>query len=152
MPTAGGSHLDGHIREANLDEQDTDSHTPLLRGSHIEPIPASKNIPLLFQNWWLWEILSAGTAVVAIIVIIIILAVFNQSSLPDWPFVFTVRSTYLLSIDLLLRSCVDKLSHLLVCNSSETFNYVGCWSLDITIEMVMVPPGRASPSWRPSIF
>lgn len=152
MPTAGGNDLDGHIQEANLDEQDTHSQSPLLRAYHKQPIPASPKIPLLFQNWWLWEIVSASTAFLAIVVIIIILAVFDQSSLPDWPSVLTVRSIYLLRHNLLLKSCVDKFSHLSVRDCSETFNYVGCWSLDIAIEMVMVPPGRASPSWRPSTF
>lgn len=143
MPTAGGNDRDGLIQEVNLDEQDTHSQVSLLRAS---PIPASQRIPLLSPNWWLWEMVSAGTAFLAIVVIIIILAIFDQSSLPDWPSAVTVRSIYPLPHNLLLKSCVDKFSHLPVRNCSETFNYVGCWSLDIAIEMVMAPPGRASPS------
>ena len=90
MSTAGGRDLDDP--NANLDEQDVDSQTPLLRESLTTPISASKRLSLLFQNWWLWEILSAGTAVTAIAVITIILVAFDQSALPDWPSVFTVRS------------------------------------------------------------
>lgn len=150
MPTAGGNDLDGHMQAVDLDEQDTHSQLPLLGAYHKQPVTASPKLPLLFRDWWLWEIVSAGTASLAIVVIIIIFALFDQSSLPDWPSVFTVRSTYLLRNNLLLMSCIDKLSHLPVRNCSETFNHVGCWSFDIAIEMVMVPPGRASPSWRPS--
>lgn len=96
MPTASSNGRDGLIQEADLDEQDTHSRIPLLRASHNESIPASQKVPLLFRNWWLWEIVSAGTAFLAIVVIIIILAIFDQSSLPDWPSMFTVRSSDLL--------------------------------------------------------
>ena len=92
MSTAGGRDLDDPNQDANLNERDVDSQTPLLRGSLATPISASKRLSLLFQNWWLWEILSAGTAVTAIAVITIILVAFDQSALPDWPSVFTVRS------------------------------------------------------------
>lgn len=88
MPTAGDSYQDSY-REG----QDVDSQTPLLKGSIPKPTATSKRIALLFQNWWLWEIVSAGTAVLAVVVIIIILVIFDQSSLPDWPSVFTVRSS-----------------------------------------------------------
>lgn len=134
MPTSGSSHLDGHA-------QDADSQTPLLKKSLNKSATVSKKVILLFQNWWLWEIVSAITAVLAIIVIIVILVVFNQSSLPDWPSVFTVRSICYLNSSIMLKTCVDKLSHLLLCHNSEAFHYVGCWSLDLAIEMVMVPPG-----------
>ena len=92
MSTVGGRDLVDSDQDANLDERDVNSQTPLLSESLNTAISASGNISLLFQNWWLWEILSAGTAITAIAVIIIILAVFNQSALPDWPSVFTVRS------------------------------------------------------------
>ena len=89
MPFSGGRRLDGHAQEA-------DAQTPLLRKSLQRSAAVSMKIALLLQDWWLWEILSAITAVVAIIVIIVILVLFNQSSLPDWPSVFTVRSTNIL--------------------------------------------------------
>lgn len=111
MPTSGSSHLDGHA-------QDADSQTPLLKKSLNKSATVSKKVILLFQNWWLWEIVSAITAVLAIIVIIVILVVFNQSSLPDWPSVFTVRSICYLNSNIMLKTCVDKLSHILLCHNS----------------------------------
>ena len=146
MRTAGGSCLDGHIQDANLDERDAHSQTPLLRGSATRSTSVLKRTCLFFQDWWLWELVSAGLAVLAVIVIINILVVFDQSSLPDWPSVFTVRSIFILDANLRLKSCVDKFSHLLPCNDSEDFHYVGCWSLNIAIKMVMVPSGQASSS------
>ena len=134
MPTSGSSHIDDHA-------QDTDSQTPLLKGSLPKSATVARRISLLFQNWWLWEIISATTAVLAIMVIVIILVVFDQSSLPDWPSVLTVRSIHVLNSTLLLKNCVDKLSHLLLCNNSKAVHHVGCWCLDLAIEMVMVPPG-----------
>ena len=95
MPISGSSHLDGRAQDANLDERDADSQTPLLKRSLAKPATVSKRVSLLFQNWWLWEIVSAVVAVLTIIVIIVILVIFDQSSLPDWPSVFTVRSIYI---------------------------------------------------------
>ena len=92
MSTAGGRELDDTNQDANLDDRDVDSQTPLLSESYTTPASASKRLSLLFQNSWLWEILSAGTAVTAIAVITIILVAFDQRALPDWPSVFTVRS------------------------------------------------------------
>ena len=66
MPTAGDSYQDSY-REG----RDVDCQTPLLKGSVPKPTATSKRIALLFQNWWLWEIVSAGTAVLAVVVIII---------------------------------------------------------------------------------
>ena len=152
MSTGGGRDLDDPNQDANLDERDVDSHTPLLRKSLTTPISASKRLLLLFPNWWLWEILSASTAVTAIAAITIILVAFNQSALPDWPTVFTVRSYHNFAFNLPLKSCVDKFSHLFVCDSSEAFYHVGRWSLDIAIEMVMVSSEQASHAERPSTF
>lgn len=134
MPTSGSTHLDGPT-------QDADSRTPLLKKSLHKSATVSKRVALLFQNWWLWEILSATTAVIAINVIVIILVCFDQSSLPDWPSAFTVGPINILTSTLLLKTCLDKLGHLILCDSSEAFHYVGCWSLDFAIKMVMVPPG-----------
>ena len=89
MPFSGSRRPDGHAEEAN-------AQTPLLRKSLQKSAAVSSRMALLLQDWWLWEILSAITAVVAIIVIIVILVLFDQSSLPDWPSVFTVRSTNIL--------------------------------------------------------
>ncbi len=142
MPASGSSHLDGHAQNADPDERDADSQTPLLkRFVHKPPPTVLKRVSLLFQNWWMWEIVSAIVAVLAIVVIIVILVGFDQSSLPDWPSIFTVRSICILYSNILLKIGVDKLSHLLLCRNSEAFHHVGGWSLDLAVQMVMVPPG-----------
>lgn len=68
------------------------SSTPLLETS-TRPRASSLATKLgaLLQDWWLWEIVSATTCILALSVIIIILALYDSSSLPDWPSVFTVR-------------------------------------------------------------
>ena len=73
------------------DAQDVDFRTPLLKQSVPRPASVSRKISLLLQDWWLWEILSALTALISSTVIIVILVIFDSSSLPDWPSVFTVR-------------------------------------------------------------
>lgn len=99
MATPGRSHLDDHAQGSNPNERDANSQTPLLKRPFPKPATVSARINLLFQNWWLWEIVSAMTAVLAITVIIVILVVFDQSSLPDWPSVLTVRSIYILYVN-----------------------------------------------------
>ena len=76
---------------AMSDAQGVDSRTPLLKQSVPRPASLSRKISLLLQDWWLWEILSALTALISSTVIIAILVIFDSSSLPDWPSVFTVR-------------------------------------------------------------
>ena len=85
-------------QDSLTNEQNANSQTPLLKRPFPKPATLLARITLLFQNWWLWEIISAITAVLAITVIIVILAIFDQSSLPDWPSVFTVRSVYILCV------------------------------------------------------
>ncbi|KAK0507926.1 hypothetical protein JMJ35_009815 [Cladonia borealis] len=75
------------------DAQDVDSRTPLLKQSVPRPASLSRKISSLLQDWWLWEILSALTALISSTVIIVILVIFDSSSLPDWPSVFTINST-----------------------------------------------------------
>ena len=134
MPFSGSRRPDGHAQEA-------DAQTPLLRKSLQKSAAVSTKIALLLQDWWLWEILSAITAVVAIIVIIIILVLFDQSSLPDWPSVFTVRFSNILHPNRPLKIGLDKLGHLLLWHNSEAFPHVGCRSLNLAIEMAVVSPG-----------
>lgn len=78
--------------------QDVDSGTPLLKQSVPRPASLSRKLSLLLQDWWLWEILSALTALISSTVIIVILVIFDSSSLPDWPSVFTVRCLYVPTI------------------------------------------------------
>lgn len=140
MPSPGRRHLDGHAQGSHTDEQDASSQTPLLKRPPRKPATVLARINLLLQNWWLWEILSAITAVLAFVAIIIVLVNFDQHSLPDWPSVFTVRSVYILYVSILLKSCLDKFHHLLLRRNSQAFYYLGGWSLNLAIEMVMVPP------------
>lgn len=140
MPTVVCSHLDGHAREADSYDRNVDSQIPLLKKPIPEPAAASKRIALLVQDWWLWEIVSALTAATAIAVIVTVLVAFDQSSLPDWPSAFTVRSIYVPDSDALLKDSVDKLGHLLLRRNREAFYHVISWSLDLAIEMVVVPP------------
>lgn len=140
MSSPGRSHLDGHAQGSYTNEQNANSQTPLLKRPLPKPATVLARINLLFQNWWLWEIVSAITAVLAIIVIIVVLVIFDQSSLPDWPSVFTVRSVYILFVNILLKTRLDKFNHLLLWRNSEAFHNLGGWSLNFAIEMVMVPP------------
>lgn len=125
---------------SHTNERDANSQTPLLKRPLPKPATLVARIILLFQNWWLWEIVSAITAVLAVTVIIIILVVYDQCSLPDWPSVFTVRSVYILYVNILLNICVDKFRNFLLWRNSEAFYILGGWSLNLAIEMVMVPP------------
>lgn len=134
MPFSGSRRPDGRAQEA-------DAQTPLLRKSLQKSAAVSTKIALLLQDWWLWEILSAITGLVAIIVIIVILVLFDQSSLPDWPSVFTVRSTNILHPNRPLKIGLDKLSHLLLWHNSEAFPHVGYRGLNLAIEMAVVSPG-----------
>lgn len=94
-------HDDGH-------NQDDDFRTPLLKKGMPKPAVVSNRISLLLQDWWLWEILSAIVAVLATSAIVVILVLYDNSSLPDWPSVFTVRCSSIgLAHDLLAE---DKIS------------------------------------------
>ena len=141
MPTSGSCHLGSHAQAANSDERDADVQTSLLNKYTFQPATVSQRAALLFQDWWLWEIASALIAVLAITVIIVILVVFDQDSLPDWPALFTVRLIPNLESSLLLKRCIDKLSHLILCHNSEAFHHVRCWGIDIAVEMVVVSSG-----------
>ena len=75
---------------ARYREHDGDSRTPLLK----KPLPKAnsslKNFSLLLEDWWLWELISSLTAVIATTLIILILVLYDGSPLPDWPSVITV--------------------------------------------------------------
>ncbi len=84
-------HSNGANRSPRSDEHNADSRTPLLIKSVPKPASISQRIALLLQDWWLWELASVSIALLATIAIIVILALYDGSSLPDWPSVFTVR-------------------------------------------------------------
>ena len=81
-------------RAANQAEADSDDnvHTPLLKSISSTSYPSSwtERVATSFQDWFSWDLLSAAVATVSIVAIIILLAVFDNSSLPDWPSIITV--------------------------------------------------------------
>lgn len=81
--------VDGNVQVRH----DVDSRSPLLIKSLPKSSSLSTQISLLLQDWWLWEISSAFVAILATAVIVIILALYDGSSLPDWPSMFTVRQS-----------------------------------------------------------
>lgn len=64
----------------------SDSRTPLLKS-----LPLRSRISVLLSDWWLWEIISTATCILALTLIVVILLLYDSSPFPDWPFVFTVR-------------------------------------------------------------
>ncbi len=69
-----------------------DSRTPLLKSLPLQRASSARSkISGLLSDWWLWEIISAATCILALAVIVVILLLYDSSALPDWPFVFTVR-------------------------------------------------------------
>lgn len=79
--------------DANEDVDVVNSHTPLLNSNALSKkvLPASsKRLSLSFQDWFSWDLASAFTASLSMVAIVIILAIFDGSSLPDWPSIFTV--------------------------------------------------------------
>lgn len=99
--------MDGAAHDGDRYNSDVDPRTPLLKRVMPKPALLSHKISLLLQDWWLWEILSAIVAILATTVIILILVLYDNSSLPDWPSVFTVRYLYCntyLFMELLLRT------------------------------------------------
>lgn len=69
-----------------------DSRTPLLKSLPLQRASSVRSkISDLLSDWWLWEIISAATCILALALILVILLVYDSSALPDWPFVFTVR-------------------------------------------------------------
>ena len=80
---------DGHpVRNG---QEHADSSTPLLKANHIRGTQSTRQkVSSLFADWWLWEIISAVTCILALTVVVVILLVYDSSALPDWPSVFTV--------------------------------------------------------------
>ncbi len=89
MPARSPNRVNG---DSQPDEHTADSRTPLLTKSHSKPASITRRIALLLQDWWLWELASASVAILASTAIVVILVLYDGSSLPDWPSVFTVRT------------------------------------------------------------
>lgn len=81
--------------QASDDYDGLDSTTPLLTKTLAQTKSLRQHVAFALQNWFLWEIISAITASIAIAMIVVLLAVYDSSSLPDWPSSLTVGSTVL---------------------------------------------------------
>lgn len=75
--------------------EDADDRIPLLQPTYDQGASCIHGVSGLLSDWWLWEILGAITSIIALVVIAILLFIYDSSSLPDWPSVFTVRSSIL---------------------------------------------------------
>ena len=83
--------------------ENADSRTPLLKQASSQQHSVQQKVGHLLGDWWLWEILGAALSLLAILAIAVIFVTYDSSSLPDWPFVFTVRQYFLRSS--LFQSC-----------------------------------------------
>ena len=92
MTMPGGSPTSFAVRanDDNGHNHDDSITTPLLKKTASHTDSLLNQISLLFSDWFLWELLSVFVAVLALVPIVSILAVYDSSSLPDWPSVFTV--------------------------------------------------------------
>lgn len=81
--------------ENEEDEDDVGARVPLLKPAYYRGASCIHGVSGLLTDWWLWEILGAITCIIALAVIAVLLFVYDSSSLPDWPSVFTVRSSIL---------------------------------------------------------
>ncbi|KAI4112020.1 MAG: hypothetical protein LQ339_000027 [Xanthoria mediterranea] len=73
--------------------RDTDGERiPLLNSASSQGVALAQRVGTLLSNWWLWELIEACTSIIALAVIVVILFVYDGSSLPDWPSVFTINS------------------------------------------------------------
>ena len=80
-----------HSEDANTVTADSNSNTPLLKSAGTGSECRTQSIAKSFQDWFSWELLSATIAGLSMTAIVTVLAIFDDSSLPDWPSVFTVR-------------------------------------------------------------
>lgn len=89
------SHNSSQVGHASAEyEADAHPQTPLLSKSISKTAAIGEKTAVLLQDWWLWELASAVVASLATIAILLILLLYDGSSLPDWPSVFTVRISY----------------------------------------------------------
>lgn len=112
----------------NIEEQQhADLRTPLLDAAGLRPSSIPQIIGNLLQNWWLWEILSSFISVLSFVSIVVILIVYDSSSLPDWPFVFNVRSYSSFSIVLIRLKAFRSTQLYLFSRPSQSFPYHLLW-------------------------
>ena len=87
-------------QEAQEGDGDGNVLTPLLPTEATRRSISMTRLSVLLQDWWLWEIVSVVTCLLAIVVVILILAIFDSSSRPDWPSIINVgfKSRYPFSL------------------------------------------------------
>ncbi|KAL8923219.1 MAG: hypothetical protein Q9172_003238 [Xanthocarpia lactea] len=73
-------------------EDNSSERAPLLKSASSQGASLIQHTGSLLSNWWLWELLEACISIIALVVIVVILFVYDGSSLPDWPSVFTINS------------------------------------------------------------
>ena len=108
---------------------------------------------LSFQDWFSWELVSALVALVSVSAIIVVLAIFDNSSLPDWPSIFTVcpNSHFMpprLSITYAKQDQHDSLSLFFHCQVSH---YVHCRNMHIAVEVALVQSGAETIAGSPAV-
>ena len=83
----------------------------------------------------MWEIFSVLVAVLSLVPIISILAVYDSSSLPDWPSVITVghSSFYSSTPSFKLKNHPDQLRHLFLCSYKQVVHYSSCGRLHLPV-------------------
>ncbi|KAL8785501.1 MAG: hypothetical protein Q9213_003327 [Squamulea squamosa] len=73
-------------------EDGDNERLPLLKSASSQGSSFAQKTSGLLSNWWLWELIEACTSILALAVVVIILFIYDGSSLPDWPSVFTINS------------------------------------------------------------
>ncbi len=135
--------------ERNVEDGNADSGTPLLQRASSQHSSLSQTMSGLLHDWWLYEILGAAIAVLAILAIGVILVAYDSSSLPDWPSVFTVRQCFIPSYTFtLLNSTLDQLGCFSFCYYYEALHGFCCRGSHKPVKMALVPSRRASPPTR----
>ena len=84
-----------HIHQANNAQESPADHasivTPLLQKPSAVSSSIAETVKDSFADWFSWEVLCAIIATLSYIAISAVLVIFDESSLPDWPSIFTVR-------------------------------------------------------------
>ena len=129
-------------REGNDDGDicGAEENTPLLKAARLQSKRWTHRITISLQDWFSWEILSALMTTASIAIIITILALFDDSSLPDWPFVFTVRSDTCSSgkIHPTNNNGSGQFCYFIFLHYRKTRHDVGHWIIDFTVKMALV--------------